>query len=57
MVAEVLPALNSDIEILTERFNRHYAMCGICQKDGDVCYDGAKLLRRFNAELAEVLAQ
>lgn len=46
-----------DIEILTEPFNKHYAMCAICQQPEDVCYEGAKLLRRFNAELAQVMTQ
>lgn len=45
-----------NIEMLTEEFNKHYAMCGICQQPEDVCYEGAKLLRRFNAELAQVMA-
>lgn len=62
MIAEVLPAFefmadDNQVEMLTERYNRHYAMCEVCQQDGAVCYEGAKLLRRFNAELAEVLAQ
>jgi hypothetical protein len=61
-IAEVLPAFefmadDNQVEILTERYNRHYAMCATCQRDGEVCDEGGRLLRRFNLELAEVMAQ
>jgi hypothetical protein len=45
------------IEILTEEFNRHYAMCGVCQQDGDLCLEGGRLLRKFNAELVQEVTQ
>jgi hypothetical protein len=50
-------AHDNQVEILTERYNRHYAMCATCQRDGEVCDEGGWLLRRFNLELAEVMAQ
>jgi hypothetical protein len=44
-------------EILTEEFNKHYAMCGVCQQDGDLCLEGGRLLRKFNAELVQDVTQ
>jgi hypothetical protein len=52
-----LRADGCQVEMLTERYNRHYAMCSTCQRDGEVCDEGGRLLRRFNLELAEVMAQ
>lgn len=46
-------APDSSLEMLTEEFNKHYAMCGICQQPEGLCYEGARLLRKFNHELVK----